>query len=102
MNNIRPFNKGGNMAFKKDKYGWVKLNSGLGTHWYHNSQYPNFLCYRLNVPGVLYPWGIRSGKMDNQGFEFDNKYDCEGFACAGKAGATDHAKKYQVKYREAA
>ncbi len=89
------------MAFRKDKFGWVKLKSGP-TDYYHNSKYPNFLCYRLKVPGVLYPWGIRSGKLDNKGFEFDNKYDAEGFACAGKLGATEHAKKYQPKYKEAA
>ena len=56
------------MAFRKDKFGWIKLKSGQ-TNYYHNSKYPNFLCYRLNVPGVLYPWGIRSGKMDDNGFD---------------------------------
>jgi len=89
------------MAFKKDKFGWVKLKSGQ-TNYYQNSKYPNFLCYKLNVPGVLYPWGIRSGKMDDAGFEFDDQYNAEGFACAGKLGATLHAKKYQSKYKEAA
>jgi|TARA_R110002126_G_scaffold142243_1_gene287790 hypothetical protein len=89
------------MAFKKDKFGWVKL-SDTATTYYHNSKYPNFLCYRLKVPGVLYPWGIRSGKMDDSGFEFDDLFNAEGFACAGKLGATLHAKKYQSKYKEAA
>jgi len=89
------------VSFKKDKFGWVKLKSGQ-TNYYHNSKYPNFLCYRLNVPGVLYPWGIRSGKMDDAGFDFDDQYNVEGFACAGKLGATLHAKKYQPKYKEAA
>ena len=89
------------MAFKKDKFGWVKL-SDTATTYYHNSKYPNFLCYRLKVPGVLYPWGIRSGKMDDSGFEFDDLFNSEGFACAGKLGATLHAKKYQSKYKEAA
>ena len=89
------------MAFKKDKFGWVKI-SDTTTTYYHNSKYPNFLCYRLKVPGVLYPWGIRSGKMDDSGFEFDDLFNAEGFACAGKLGATLHAKKYQSKYKEAA
>jgi len=89
------------MAFKKDKFGWVKI-SDTATTYYHNSKYPNFLCYRLKVPGVLYPWGIRSGKMDDSGFEFDDLFNAEGFACAGKLGATLHAKKYQPKYKEAA
>ena len=89
------------MAFKKDKFGWVKL-SDTATTYYHNSKYPNFLCYRLKVPGVLYPWGIRSGKMDDNGFEFDDLFNAEGFACAGKLGATLHAKKYQSKYKVAA
>jgi|TARA_R110001599_G_scaffold300614_1_gene505850 hypothetical protein len=89
------------MAFKKDKFGWVKL-SDTATTYYHNSKYPNFLCYRLKVPGVLYPWGIRSGKMDDSGFEFDDLFNAEGFACAGKLGATLHAKKYQSKYKVAA
>jgi len=89
------------MAFKKDKFGWVKLKDTTTTY-YHNSKYPNFLCYRLKVPGVLYPWGIRSGKMDDSGFEFDDLFNAEGFACAGKLGATLHAKKYQSKYKEAA
>ena len=89
------------MAFKKDKFGWVKL-SDTATTYYHNSKYPNFLCYRWKVPGVLYPWGIRSGKMDDSGFEFDDLFNAEGFACAGKLGATLHAKKYQSKYKEAA
>lgn len=89
------------MAFKKDKFGWVKILD-TATTYYHNSKYPNFLCYRLKVPGVLYPWGIRSGKMDDSGFEFDDLFNAEGFACAGKLGATLHAKKYQSKYKEAA
>ena len=89
------------MAFKKDKFGWVKLKD-TATTYYHNSKYPNFLCYRLKVPGVLYPWGIRSGKMDDSGFEFDDLFNAEGFACAGKLGATLHAKKYQSKYKVAA
>ena len=89
------------MSFKKDKFGWVKI-SDTATTYYHNSKYPNFLCYRLKVPGVLYPWGIRSGKMDDSGFEFDDLFNAEGFACAGKLGATLHAKKYQSKYKEAA
>ena len=50
----------------------------------------------------MYPWGIRSGKMDDSGFEFDDLFNAEGFACAGKLGATLHAKKYQSKYKEAA
>ena len=79
----------------------VKL-SDTATTYYHNSKYPNFLCYRLKVPGVLYPWGIRSGKMDDSGFEFDDLFNAEGFACAGKLGATLHAKKYQSKYKKAA
>ena len=29
------------MAFRKDKFGWVKLKSGQ-TNYYHNSKYPNF------------------------------------------------------------
>ena len=89
------------MAFRKDKFGWLKVSDNP-TAYYHNSKYPNFLLYRLKVPGVLYPWGIRSGKMDSGGFEFDNKYDCEGFALGGKLDATEHAKKYQLKYKEAA
>ena len=91
------------MAFRKDKFGWVKIKSGQ-TNYYTNSKYPNLLCYRLNVPGVLYPWGVRSGvwkTVVNTGFEFDDKYNAEGFACGGKLGATQHAQKYQPKYKEA-
>ena len=40
--------------------------------------------------------------MDDAGFEFDDKYNAEGFACGGKLGATQHAQKYQPKYKEAA
>ena len=62
--------------YKKDKLGWVNFNP---TH-YKNEKFPNVIIYRINVPGVLYPWGVKSGKLSNDKniFNFDGVINLQG------------------------
>tara|TARA_R100001129_G_C5199537_1_gene213389 strand:- start:165 stop:416 length:252 start_codon:yes stop_codon:yes gene_type:complete len=79
------------MSYRKDKLGWIKFNPS----YYKNNQFPNIVIYRINAPGVLYPWGIRSGYWKDGKFFFDGKLDKGGMQCWDKLECHEIAEQYQ-------
>tara|TARA_R100001510_G_scaffold16433_1_gene13841 strand:+ start:310 stop:597 length:288 start_codon:yes stop_codon:yes gene_type:complete len=72
------------MRTRKNKDGWYRWGAKrrVGTSYFINDELPNILCKKMNVPGVLYPWGIVSGTFNNDKTEFthDYKIDLHGIA----------------------
>ena len=92
---------------RKDKDGWYLFSKTPITKTFINDDLPNILCRRLYVPGVLYPYEVRSGKLSDDGktFSFDGKIKKLGLAAANyyknKSSIKKHI-KYLNKKKEAA
>ena len=90
---------------RTDKDGWYKLleKKFPPTKFFINDELPNIMCSRMSVPGVLYPWEVRSGNFsdDKKSFYLDGKIKLQGIS-AGNYYKNKSAIKKLIKKKEAA
>ena len=90
-------------CMRKDKNGWYLFSKSPASKSFINDDITNILCTRFYVPGVLNPWGIKSGKLsdDKKVFNFDGVINLQGFTAGSYYKDNKNLKKL-IKKKEAA